>query len=397
MSSTPQRIRFGVIGCGLMGREFASAIGRWCHLGDLGFAPTLIAACDPNPAAAEFFRRHVPTVTRFETDYRKLLASPEVDAIYCAVPHHLHADLYCDIIAAGKHLLGEKPFGIDLPAGERILAACRAHPNVLVRCSSELPFFPGGVKLHQLIRDNAFGRILEVESGLWHSSDLNPDKPINWKRQMRFCGEYGCLGDLGMHALHLPLRAGWLPSHVAAHLTKAVTYRPDGKGGTAPCDTWDNGTLLCRVPHAGGYDFQMTVTTKRIAPGHANTWFIRVYGTQLSAEFSTQFPKTLRLLPYTPGGPQAWHVSDLGWESAYPGITGGIFEFGFSDAILMMWAAFCDELLHGRAGMRQPLYCVTPEEALAQHRIFTAALRSEAEHATVSVPHTPDTPPLVPA
>ncbi|MFN4243270.1 MAG: Gfo/Idh/MocA family protein [Tepidisphaerales bacterium] len=377
-------VRFGVIGCGLMGREFASAVGRWCHLGDIGFRPELVAACDSNPAALEFFRRHVPAA-RLETDYRRLLDDPAIDAIYCAVPHHLHETLYTQIISAGKHLLGEKPFGIDLAAGRRIVAVCRQHPRVLVRCSSELPFFPGGVRLHQLIREQAFGRILEVESGLWHSSDLNPDKPINWKRQVQFCGAYGCLGDLGMHALHLPLRAGWYPSHVTAHLTKAVSHRPDGKGGRVPCDTWDNGTLLCRVPVAGDapYDFQMTITTKRIAPGHANTWFCRVYGTKLSVEFSTQFPKTLRVLPYAPGGPQAWHVLDLGWESAYPGITGSIFEFGFSDAILMMWAAFCDELLHGRDGMKQPLYCVTPDEALAQHELFTAALESEADRSTV--------------
>jgi predicted dehydrogenase len=38
-----------------------------------------------------------------------VLASPDVEAIYCAAPHHLHADLYCEIIGAGKHLLGEKP------------------------------------------------------------------------------------------------------------------------------------------------------------------------------------------------------------------------------------------------------------------------------------------------
>ena len=109
--------------------------------------------------------------------------------------------------------------------------------------------------LDELVREGKFGRIMEVESGLWHSSDLNPEKPINWKRMVEFCGEYGCLGDLGMHALHLPLRFGWMPSTVAASLLKVVPTRPDGKGGTAPCQTWDNGTLQCRVPHADGYDF----------------------------------------------------------------------------------------------------------------------------------------------
>ena len=68
--------------------------------------------------------------------------------------------------------------------------------------------------------------------------------------------------------------------------------------------------------------------------------------------------------------------------SAYPVITGSIFEFGFPDAILQMWAAFCDELLNG-PGMKQPFYCVTPEEAAESHRLFTAALESQRTGHTV--------------
>jgi hypothetical protein len=91
-------------------------------------------------------------------------------------------------------------------------------------------------------------------------------------------------------------------------------------------------------------------------------------------------------MEYEPGGPQAWSVLDLGSESAYPSITGAIFEFGFSDAILQMWAAFLDELIHGRDGMRQPFHCATPEEAAATHRIFTAALESQANSSVVALP-----------
>ena len=85
------------------------------------------------------------------------------------------------------------------------------------------------------------------------------------------------------------------------------------------------------------------------------------------------------------GLPQAWRTIDLGSVSAYPTITGAIFEFGFSDAILQMWAAFLDELAHGREHMRQPFYCATPEEAAATHRLFTAALESQRAAAVVEV------------
>jgi hypothetical protein len=51
-----------------------------------------------------------------------------------------------------------------------------------------------------------------------------------------------------------------------------------------------------------------------------------------------------QVMEYEPGGDQAWQHIDLGYQSAYPTITGGILEFGFTDAILQMLAAFCDEL-----------------------------------------------------
>lgn len=374
-------IRFGVIGCGLMGREFASAAARWCHLLDLDFEPRIVAACDANPAMLAWFSQNVPGV-RATTDYRVLLDDPEIEALYCAVPHHLHAQLYVDIISAGKHLLGEKPFGIDLAANTAIMEAVRQHPQVLVRCSSEMPFFPGAYRLHQWLREGRFGRLIEVEAGFWHSSDLDPNKPINWKRQTAFNGAYGCLGDLGMHVLHLPLRAGWTITNVHASLTKIVTERPDKSGQRVPCDTWDNAFLATQARTADGTAFPLFLSTKRIAPGHANTWFLHIAGTERTATFTTQQPKQLRWLPYTPGGEQVWHVIDMPYQSAYPAITGAIFEFGFSDAILQMWAAFCDELAHG-AAMRQPLHCATPAEAAATHRLFTAALESHHTGQTV--------------
>ena len=90
-------------------------------------------------------------------------------------------------------------------------------------------------------------------------------------------------------------------------------------------------------------------------------------------------------MEYRPGGPQALQTADLGSVSAYPHITGAIFEFGFSDAILQMWAAYLDELAHGRDGMRQPFRCATPDEAAATHRLFTAALESQRERAVVAL------------
>lgn len=379
-----RKIKVGIIGLGLMGRELASNTARWCHLLDLDFEPEITAICDSNPALFDWFERNFDTVQVKSTDYRDLLDSDAVEAIYCAVPHNLHAQFYVDIIRAGKHLLGEKPFGIDLNANAQILDAVRVHPQVVVACSSEFPFFPAAQRIVRAIQEGRFGQIIEVWAGFFHSSDLDPNKKINWKRMIDLNGEAGCMNDLGLHVLHIPLRVGWQPQDVRAMLSNIVTTRPNAQGERVPCETWDNATLACTASD-GAQSFPLYLQTYRIAPGETNSWSLRVVGTEYSAEFSTKYPKTLRTMRYQPGQEQAWQSLDMGYETVYPTITGGIFEFGFSDGLLQMWAAFHDEVTNGRDGMRQPFYCATPDETHRHHQVLYAALESHRRSAVVPV------------
>ncbi|MEO1745330.1 MAG: Gfo/Idh/MocA family oxidoreductase [Pseudomonadota bacterium] len=372
--SAPKEVRFGIIGGGLMGREFASAVARWLHLTNPAAKPVITGICDLNPEVRFWFETHVPTVSVSTDDYHALLDSDAVDAIYCAVPHNLHEQLYVDIIQAGKHLLGEKPFGIDKPANDAIMAAIKAKPDVFVRCSSEFPFFPGAIAVSKAIANGEMGDVIGVDAGFLHSSDLDPNKPINWKRQIAFNGAYGCMGDLGLHVMHIPLRNGWMPSRVSAQLSNIVTERRNADGEMLPCETWDNGSIHTMVTPETGPDFPLSMHMKRIAPGETNSWYIRVDGTRKSMVYSTKSPKLLQWMDYESGQPQAWKHLDLGYASAYPTVTGGIFEFGFPDSFQQMWAAYLDEMVNGRDGMSQPFHCATPEEAAQSHAIMTAAL-----------------------
>jgi len=377
-------VKFGIVGCGLMGREFASAAARWFHLNNMDARPDIVAVCDKAPALTGWFSANLPSVRQVTDDYRELLANPEVEAVYIAVPHNLHTEFYCAAIEAGKHLMGEKPFGIDQAANRRIMERITRHPDVFVRCSSESPFFPAMQRIGRLLEEGAFGRIIEANTGFLHSSDFDPQKPINWKRMVEFNGEYGVMGDLGMHACHMGFRAGWQPLNVRALLSDIVKERPDGRGGRVRCETWDNATLLCEAVTAGsGVTFPWTIKTHRIAPGQKNNWYTEILGTKASARWSSVSADMLEVMSCD-GKEQVWGQIQTGHETAYPAITGGIFQFGFSDSILQMWAAFLHELHHGQP-VNRFAGCVNPEEAALSHRLFTAALRSQREHSVVAV------------
>jgi predicted dehydrogenase len=372
-----KNIRIGIIGGGLMGREMASAFARWCALSDVTVRPVLTAVADLHPGTLAWFD-HIPTCTRRTADYHELLADPDIDVVYVAVPHHLHEKIYTDVLAAGKDLFAEKPFGIDLASAQRILAAVQRSGR-FVRCSSEMPFFPGAQRAFELAKAGGIGRVLEVVSGFHHSSDLDPSKAANWKRLNAMCGEGGALNDLGMHACHLPLRLGWKPKRLFAQLQKGYPVRPDGKGGTTACDTWDN-AMLHTWTDIGDHEVPMRLEMKRLAPGATNTWFIEVLGTDGGVRFSTGEPKTLWV--FERGREQWWKRTDLGFSMPFKTVTGGIFEPGFPDVIQQMWAAYLMERegqLDGRFG------CATPEEAVDTHRIFAAALTSQSTGTVVTL------------
>lgn len=376
-SHAQETVRVGVIGGGLMGREVASAFGRWFALQDYPIRAELTAVCDVQPALLDWFRQ-VPTIKLLTTDHRELLESSEVDVVYVAVPHHLHESLYLETLRAGKDLLAEKPFGIDLAAARRIRDEA-VKLNRFVRVSSEFPFLPGAQRVFEMAQSGSLGRILEVRCAFLHSSDLDPDKPINWKRQNKYCGEAGVMNDLGLHVAHIPLRLGWHPDRVYAQLQKIYATRPDGKGGSAECDTWDNASLHATAT-VGGHSTPLTLEMKRMAPGETNTWIFEALGTERGARYSTKEPKTL--WHYRRDKEQWWEKTDLGFATPFKTITGGIFEPGFPDILMQMWAAFLAE----RAGqLGERFGCATPDEAVAQHEIWEAALASQRDGNAIDI------------
>ena len=367
-------VSFGVIGCGLMGREFASASLRWLHLKGGIPRPKIVAACDTSEENLNWFRKN-PDTKNFYQDYREMLKNPEIEAVYVAVPHFLHARVYGDVIRAGKHLLGEKPFGMDQKAFGEIEKAIKERPDVFVRCTSEFPYYPAAQQMIAWFREGKFGRIIEAKFSIRHSSDMDLNKPINWKRTLSANGAYGCMGDLGIHVQHVPFRLGLMPRTVNAVLANLVKERRDAETGEMrPCETWDNALLLCEGESPAEGLFPMTFEMKRMAPGCGNTVEYEIYG----MDMSTDDPNALRYT-VSRGQEQAWARLPVGQKTLYPVITGGIFEFGFSDSLLQMFASYVSEL----RGLPCAFPCFTPEEAKKSHELLTAALVAYATGRTV--------------
>ena len=126
----------------------------------------------------------------------------------------------------------------------------------------------------------------------------------------------------------------------------------------------------------------MHLETKRLCPGATNRWSIEVDGLEYSAKFSTDDPGAY-CYPQSAGREQAWCRLNIGYNPMIQTVTGGIFEFGFTDAILQMWAAYIAEV----AGRKDKITfgCLRPEETELSHRLQTAALLSHRERRSVSL------------
>jgi len=346
--SKQKLVKVGIIGGGLMGRELLALVGRWDALLDHPIRPVITAIADTSDPVREFFTN--AGVPESYSDYKDLLASSSVDVVYIAVPHNLH-----------EEIVGKSNF---------------------VRVSSELPFYPGAQAAVREVQSGNLGEIVEVRSGLLHSSDIDRKKKINWKRQRKFCGDIGVLGDLGMHAAHIPLRLGYKPTRVFAILDDIVTHREGASGEQLACDTFDNAVLAMRAKNPGNErEFPMFWEMKRIAPGESNTFFFSALGMNGGVRFSTKNPAVYHTFALR-NGEQVWSEIQPGHVTNWPVITGHIFEFGFPDALLQMWAAYFAER-EGKLGDR--FACASVEEVINSHKAFAAAMKSHETHSEIAI------------
>jgi myo-inositol 2-dehydrogenase / D-chiro-inositol 1-dehydrogenase len=179
------------VNVGIIGSQFISAI----HADALKHCPhaNLLAAASPTRAHVKAFaeRFGIPQVF---TDYRRLLALPDIDLVVLGVPNDLHCQVTVDAAAAGKHIVIEKPFCLNLAEADRMIDACK-QAKVKLMYAEELCFAPKYVRLKQLLDSGALGRATLIKQSEKHDG---PHAPHFW--DVERCGG-GVTMDMGCHAV----------------------------------------------------------------------------------------------------------------------------------------------------------------------------------------------------
>lgn len=110
-------------------------------------------------------------------DYESLLASPDVDAVYIPLPNHLHKEWTIKAAEAGKHVLCEKPLGLDAAQAEEMVAACHA-AGVTLAEAFQWRHHPHAERTRELLRDGAIGDLRLIEAGF--TFPLGRDGDVRW-------------------------------------------------------------------------------------------------------------------------------------------------------------------------------------------------------------------------
>jgi predicted dehydrogenase len=245
--------------------------------------------------AEEFAARH--GVERTVASYADVLADPEVEAVYNPLPNALHAPWNLKALAAGKHVLSEKPFAANAEEAAEVRDAARGSGLVLMEGFHYL-FHPVTRRLHELLASGELGDLRRVETTM----AMAPPSPDDPRWSLALAG--GALMDVGCYGLHaqrsLARWAGGEPRLVGARAGE----RPDAPGVDAWLDadlafpSGAVGSARCSMV-ADGLDFSCRIIGSR--------------GEAFAANFAVPHLDD-RVVVTTPAGERTEH---LGTRSSY--------------------------------------------------------------------------------
>ncbi len=195
--STDKKQSAGSIGIGIIGTGEITRIMRPAFTEST--QSRVVAVADVNIDAARAEAKALGGAATF-TDYRELLASPAVQAVYIATPPFLHREMVLAAMAAGKHVLCEKPFILNQAEAREIAAAHAACPNLKVAsCSSRFHNASPVIKARELVASGNLESLTRVRF-LQTQAPLKPEAADSWKTNRAASGG-GRVMDWGVYDL----------------------------------------------------------------------------------------------------------------------------------------------------------------------------------------------------
>lgn len=185
-----QKINWGILSTANIGvKKVIPALqrGEYCNI--VG-----IASRDLGKAQTIAVRLGIPQAYG---SYETMLADPGIQAVYIPVPNHLHVEWSIKSLAAGKHVLCEKPIALNVAQAQSLVEAAKNYPRLKVMEAFMYRFHPQWQRAQQLVRDGKIGQLKTIQSFFSYN---NPN-PANIRNQADIGG--GGMMDIGCYNLSL--------------------------------------------------------------------------------------------------------------------------------------------------------------------------------------------------
>jgi predicted dehydrogenase len=273
LSRPPAKIRLAIIGAGGMANVHAEAFNKMAGV-------KIAAVCDVDERRARAFaQRHSPEAF-VSTDIARLLRDVPFDAVSIVTPDHLHAPISLLALAAGKHVLCEKPLATNYPDARR-MARVAAKAGVVNMVNFSYRNAPAIQKAARLVASGKIGEIVHVEASYrqsWLASKAWGDWKTNpawlWRLSSKH-GSSGVLGDIGVHILDF---ASYPVGPIKSVQARLKTFA-NLKGRKIREYVLDaNDSALMQVEFANGA--LGVVHATRWATGHNNSLLLEISGTK---------------------------------------------------------------------------------------------------------------------
>jgi predicted dehydrogenase len=320
VTSAAPEVRIGMVGYGFMGRAHSQA---WRTVGkafDLPVRPSLAVIGGRDEAAVRAAADRLGWES-YETDWRRMIARDDLDVIDICSPGDTHVEVALAALAAGKHVLCEKPLANTVAEAERMADAADAARTrgVVSMVGFSYRRTPALALAQRLIADGRVGQVRHIRAAYLQDWLSDPEFPRTWRLQRELAGS-GALGDIGAHVVDLAqFLTGQRLTGVSALLQTFVSDRPlpDGSGrGAVTVD--DAAAFLARTDGGALAVFEAT----RFALGRRNAMRIEVNGTAGSIAFDFEAMNELHVYDGTVPAADAGFRRILVTEAEHPYLSG---------------------------------------------------------------------------